>query len=627
MADGFFVDQTKVMSSIKIACATVNQTPLDWTGNFQRIVDAINEAQNQKVDLLCFPELTITAYGSEDLYFSYWFTARALKQLEKLLPYCQNITVAVGIPIRIQEEVYNCMAVIENGVLLGLVAKQFMAIDGVHYEFRWFTPWRSGKIISFDFFGDEVPLGDIIFEKNGYKYAFEICEDAWRGKNRPAYRLMDRFVNVIFNPSASHFAMGKTKQREELVNFSSKTFGVTYFYVNLLGNEAGKMIYDGEIMASANGELILKNKLLSFQDFQLLSIDLDKEKTHIAIEDIPVDKNEEFAQASALALFDYLRKSKSKGFVLSLSGGADSSSIAVLVSEMIRRGVQELGIQKFVEKLGIPMNVDTSEPVKSIVGQLLTTAYQGSVNSSKDTLDSAKSLAESLGAEFLHWEISDEVKSYTEKIENAIGRKMSWETDDLTLQNIQARSRSPIIWMLANIKNALLLSTSNRSEGDVGYATMDGDTSGSISPIAGVDKYFILNWLRWAETDLGYTGLHKVNNLQPTAELRPSENKQTDEQDLMPYSVIVEIERLAIRDRRSPIDIFLILREELDIEDALLKTYVKKFFTLWSRNQWKRERLAPSFHLDEFSVDPKSWYRFPILSAGFAEELKELDSY
>ena len=93
----------------------------------------------------------------------------------------------------------------------------------------------------------------------------------------------------------------------------------------------------------------------------------------------------------------------------------------------------------------------------------------------------------------------------------------------------------------------------------------------------------------------------------------------------MPYSVIVEIERLAIRDKRSPMDIFLILKDELKLQEGVLKEYIKKFFQLWSRNQWKRERLAPSFHLDEFNVDPKTWYRFPILSGGFAEELEQLD--
>jgi len=615
------------MSKLHIAFATVNQTPLDWSGNLQHIIGAINEAKDLGSELICFPELTITGYGSEDLFLSYWYPQKALKQLKQLLPYSENITLAVGLPLRLADKVYNCMAIIENKKIAGFVAKQFMAIDGVHYEFRWFTPWEHGKVIQFDFFGNDVPLGDMIFEKNGVKYGFEICEDAWRGQVRPGYRLKDRKVDVIFNPSASHFAMGKSIQRENLVKESSLLLNATYCYINLLGNESGRMIFDGEIMVADKGKLLLKNPLLSFQDLQVRTFQYENSpQPHVTLQS-KHDKNEEFVQASSLALFDYMRKSKSKGFVLSLSGGADSSTIAVLVAEMVKRGIEELGLKQFVEKSGISFIPKTDNAVKDFVGQILTTAYQASDNSSFTTFQSAKSLAESIGAEFLNWEISDEVKSYTEKIEKALGRKLTWKEDDLALQNIQARARSPIIWMLANVKNALLLSTSNRSEGDVGYTTMDGDTSGSISPIAAVDKHFIIHWLRWAEKELNYTGLQKVNSLQPTAELRPSENHQTDEADLMPYSLIVEIERLAIRDRRSPLDVFLILKEELEIEQNLLKNYIKKFFRLWSRNQWKRERLAPSFHLDEFNVDPKTWYRFPILSGAYEEELKELDTY
>ncbi|WP_194974041.1 NAD(+) synthase [Aquiflexum lacus] len=615
------------MSILKTACATVNQTPLDWAGNFNHILEAINSAQRQQIDLLCFPELAITGYGSEDLFLSYWYPKKALQKLQELIPFCTDITVAVGVPVRIDSQVYNCMAIIENASLKGIVAKQFMAIDGVHYEFRWFTPWEHGKVIEMDFFGQSVQLGDLVFEKNSVSYGFEICEDAWRGPHRPGYRLKDRNIDLIFNPSASHFAMGKSILREELVKESSLELNATYFYLNLLGNEAGRMIFDGEIMVAHEGKLILKNELLSFEDFQLRIFDYRKgDVSNQEVESFH-DKNEEFAKASALGLFDYLRKSKSKGFVLSLSGGADSSTIAILVSEMVRRGIEELGVTVFLKKLGLEYNPKTNNPVKEIVGQILTTAYQSSENSSFATFQSAKLLSESIGAAFLNWEIGDEVKSYTEKIEKALGRRMNWKTDDIALQNIQARARSPIIWMLANVKNALLLSTSNRSEGDVGYTTMDGDTSGSISPIAAVDKYFVLQWLSWAEKELNYQGLQKVNSLQPTAELRPAENQQTDENDLMPYAIIVEIERLAIRDRRSPLDVFLILKEELDADSDLLKSYIKKFFRLWAQNQWKRERLAPSFHLDEFNIDPKTWCRFPILSGGFQEELKELDTY
>jgi NAD+ synthase (glutamine-hydrolysing) len=179
--------------------------------------------------------------------------------------------------------------------------------------------------------------------------------------------------------------------------------------------------------------------------------------------------------------------------------------------------------------------------------------------------------------------------------------------------------------MLANIRQALLLVTSNRSEGDVGYATMDGDTSGSIAPIAAVDKFFILQWLQWAEKSLGYKSLAFVNSLQPTAELRPLEKSQTDEDDLMPYKVIVAIEKLAIRERFSPRQVFETLRQEQLESDDLLKNHIRKFYTLWCRNQWKRERTAPAFHLDDFNVDPRTWCRFPILSSAYFDELTELD--
>jgi NAD+ synthase (glutamine-hydrolysing) len=610
------------MTPIKIAAATLNQTPLDWNGNLKRIIAGIEEAKRLNAEMVCFPELTITGYGSEDLFLSYWYPKKALSQLSLLLPYCQGITVAVGLPVRIQDKVYNTVAVIENAIIKGFVAKQFMAIDGVHYEFRWFTPWQANELIEFEFDGKTYPFGDQTFYIKDIHYGFEICEDAWRGSVRPGYLLCERKVDLIFNPSASHFAMGKTQERKNLIENSSSIFDCYYCYINLLGNESGRMIFDGEVMLAKSGELIARNGLLSYQDVQVMTFELKPEIQEIA----PIQsKEEEFVQATSLGLFDYLRKSKSRGFVLSLSGGADSSTVAILVSEMVKRGVAELGLEIFLKKSGINLKISTSEPIKEIIGQLLTTAYQGTENSSKDTLESARFLAESIGATFHHWNIDEEVASYTGKIEKAIGRKLTWEKDDIALQNIQARTRSPIIWMLANLNNALLLATSNRSEGDVGYTTMDGDTSGSISPIAAVDKHFILHWLRWAEKNLDQPGLALVNSLQPSAELRPIERTQTDEKDLMPYSVIVKIEKLAIRDRRSPQDIYLILLDELKLESSILKGYIKKFFQLWSRNQWKRERLAPSFHLDEFNVDPKTWCRFPILSAGYVEELEQLD--
>lgn len=619
------------MPTLKIAGATLNQTPIDWANNLENIKEAIDQAKADNVEILCLPELCITGYGCEDLFLSQWVYKKSLGLLERIRPWCKDILVAIGIPIHLENVNYNCTCIIYDQQYLGIYAKQNMALDGVHYEPRWFKPWPSEKAASYSIAGMEVPFGDIIIEHQGIKIGFEICEDAWR-QERPACRLYEKGVDMIMNPSASHFAFGKTLLREDLVVSSSKNFNCTYVFANLLGNEAGRMIYDGEILIARKGELIARNKWLSFKNVNLVSADVDfsAQATYPPIE-YDRNKNTEFVKAVSLALFDYLRKSRSHGFVLSLSGGADSSTTAVLVSEMVRRGIDELGISSFIHKIGLKRTLayatqlNGEEAAKFIVSKILTTAYQGTKNSSEDTQYAAKALADEIGAEFHSWLIDEEVSSYTETIEKAIGRKLTWEHDDITLQNIQARARSPIIWMLANLNNALLLTTSNRSEGDVGYTTMDGDTSGSIAPIAGVDKHFIVNWLMWAEKELGYPSLRYVNSLKPSAELRPQEHAQTDETDLMPYAIMVKIERLAIRHGHSPLEVY----EKLSIGDMAdkpaLKKYIKKFFKLWSRNQWKRERIAPSFHLDEFNVDPRSWYRFPILSHGFSDELSALD--
>jgi NAD+ synthase (glutamine-hydrolysing) len=625
------------MGFLKIGGAALNQTPIDWSNNSKNIIDAIEEAKKQKIKILCLPELCITGYGCEDLFLSEWLPEKCMEQLITLLPYCENITVSFGLPVRYNDKLYNCACLVKDKKILGFTAKQHLAKDGVHYEPRWFTPWKSGLVEKISVAGKEYDFGDLTYEVENIKVAYEICEDAWVADElRPAAKHCKNQVQLILNPSASHFAFAKSEFRYGLIIGSSEKYNCTYLYSNLLGNEAGRMIYDGEVLIAKNGKLIQRNDRLSFNNIDLVSAEIDFISGETSSETLKPDLREkeyEFWEASTLALYDYLRKSKSKGFVLSLSGGADSSACAIMVHEMVKRGIREIGAKTFLSKANLFQNdisesllhLPEEELIKKIISKIFICAYQGTKNSSDDTFNSAKELAESLGATFYHWLIDDEVIGYTSKIENCLGRKLTWEKDDIALQNIQARSRSPIIWMLANIEQSLLITTSNRSEGDVGYATMDGDTSGSIAPIAGVDKYFIQNWLKWAEKNLDQPGLKYVNSLTPTAELRPLEKTQTDEADLMPYKILVEIEKVAIKDHKSPVEVFRILRIQKLEEEPLLKKHIKLFFRLWTRNQWKRERLAPSFHLDDFNVDPRSWCRFPILSGGFEKELAELD--
>jgi NAD+ synthase (glutamine-hydrolysing) len=297
---------------------------------------------------------------------------------------------------------------------------------------------------------------------------------------------------------------------------------------------------------------------------------------------------------------------------------------------MVGFALADLGLSGFKAALDYVPGVAAAASERALVSALLTTVYQATRNSGEITRGAARSEAEALGARHLELDVDAQVQGYIGMIEAALGRKLDWSTDDLALQNIQARSRAPSVWLLANIEGKLLLSTSNRSEAAVGYATMDGDTAGGLAPIAGIDKAYLRRWLVWLEQS-GPAGLapiaalSAVNTQAPTAELRPAAEHQTDEGDLMPYDVLDAIERAAIRDKRSPLEVQALLCASFPGHaPATLVAWLERFFRLFARNQWKRERYAPSFHFDDENLDPKTWCRFPILSGGFERELAAL---
>jgi NAD+ synthase (glutamine-hydrolysing) len=578
--------------------------------------------------------------------------------------------VSLGLPLAYQHALFNTACLAVDGRILGFVAKRFLAGDGIHYEPRWFKPWPAGRRGEVTLAGADYPLGDIDFDVGGVKIGFEICEDAWVA-DRPGAELARRGVDIILNPSASHFAFGKTELRKRFVLEGSRAFGVSYVYANLLGNEAGRAIYDGGAMIASAGKLVAAGPRFSFADWQLTTATVDIDATRMqqsrlgsfeprleanastveAEFDYPSlqptviaanqaawetgahVKEEEFARAVALGLFDYMRKSRSAGFVISASGGADSSAVACLAALAIELGVKELGLVGYLAKLGYLAELRGAASATDLIKRLVVCVYQATQNSSQTTRDAAAGVARAIGAEFYQFDVENLVREYVALVSQAMGRELTWGHDDLALQNIQARVRAPGVWMLANLRCGLLLSTSNRSEAAVGYATMDGDTSGGLAPIAGIDKAYLRSWLRWLEST-GPEGawpvpaLAAVNCQPPTAELRPSSAGQTDEADLMPYELLDAIERAAIRDKLAPMEVFLQMQPRFPQYSARqLGDWVERFFRLWCRNQWKRERYAPSFHLDDENLDPKTWCRFPILSGGYDRELAELRKY
>ncbi|TGL37744.1 NAD(+) synthase [Leptospira perdikensis] len=646
------------MPKIKIVAVTLNTTPLDFSGNCESILQAIQSPEANEADCILFPELCISGYGCEDAFYKPYVWTRSEEIIREIKTQSPNQIVILGLPVFVDSFLYNCMAVLYGGKVVAIVPKLNLANTGVHYERRWFHSESEFLNKTIHFAGEEVPFGHFIFQSQNWNFGVEICEDSW-SVQKPASFYSLQGMDVLFSPGASHFAMGKQNIRRQIFTESSRNQCNLQVFTNLSGNESGRIIFEGGAIFASVGKLVKEGPRLSFSPFQITSYTfdpmeiraakarsfrdpkpkwqgaefpkiqlglvkktnendsvgfslLDKRKeidtnTELSSEFFHLSVYEEFTRAVCLGLFDYLRKSKTKGFTLSLSGGADSATCALLVNAMKEIAKRENGDSIF-PSLGIDET------------KLLVTIYQKTENNSTLTEEIAKALSKELDCPFYSIPIDQAVVTSVKLIESVLGKTLNWKEHDLPLQNIQARVRSPLVWLLANINGHLLLSTGNRSEAAVGYTTMDGDSSGSIAPLAGVSKEFLLDWLDDIQNGNNRfispkDSIRILRNTKPTAELKPLSEHQEDEKDLMPYPILQSIEKKLVFLGLSDLDCLENLKQEFPWEtmDNLLG-YLKKFKKLFGISQWKRERLPPSFHLDEYGLDPKSSYRYPILS-------------
>ncbi|PJZ46003.1 NAD(+) synthase [Leptospira brenneri] len=643
------------MPKIKIAAVTLNTTPLDFLGNYESITKAIESRETKEADCILFPELCISGYGCEDAFYKPDVWTRSEEMIRELKTFSKNQIIIVGLPVFVGSFLYNCMAVLYGGRVVALVPKLNLANTGVHYERRWFHSESEFLNRTIPFAGDEVPFGHFIFQRGPWNFAVEICEDSW-SVQKPASFYSLQGIDVLFSPGASHFAIGKQTIRKQIFAESSRNQCNLQVFTNLVGNESGRIIFEGGAIFASLGNIKKEGPRLSFSPFQVTSFDFDPLEIRAAkarsfrdskpksqSTEIPriqldsfrnetnshgfsiLDKRseatkeedlssivfspfEEFTKAVSLGLYDYLRKSKTKGFTLSLSGGADSATCALLVHTMKEISKYENGDSIF-SSLGIDED------------NLLVTIYQKTENNSSLTEEIAKQLSEELGCAFHSITIDQAVDTSIKLIESVLEKKLNWKEHDLPLQNIQARVRSPLVWLLANLNGHLLLSTGNRSEAAVGYTTMDGDSSGSLAPLAGVSKEFLLDFLDDIQKENNRflspkESIRILRNTKPTAELKPLSEHQEDEKDLMPYPILQSIERKLVFLAKGESDCLEGLKQEFPWEGTeKLSEYIRKFKKLFMTSQWKRERLPPSFHLDEYGLDPKSSYRYPILSS------------
>jgi NAD+ synthase (glutamine-hydrolysing) len=673
-------------TAVHVAAASLNQTVGDWSGNVRRIQQAIAEAREKGARLLLLPEMCIPGYSLGDRLPRRGTLERSWQALQAILPSTHGTVVAIGLPLSHNGVLFNSMAVCADGKIGGLVAKENLATGDVEYESRWYSPWQHGSLESFTApDGSQHTLGTQIFEAPGIgRFAIEICEDGWKGI-RPGSSFALSGCEILLNPSASWFHIGKHATRKRLVEQVSKEDHVAYLYTSLLGCDATRIVFDGSVLIASDGKMLQEGNRFEFTrnivmvdqivDLQALRQSRReegswREQAHRAAKgefgtppsvtvlcgdfgegvsapadppywqvgpQPPADASLEWLHerglcgpiqhsdvphlelelAIAMGLRDYTAKSGIKSIALALSGGRDSAMVALLVQRMHLYSNPDLNPTDLKER----------------ISKRFLCAYMATENSGEKTALAARELAEEIGAQFHHFEIQSAVDTHIELIEKVVDRSLSWDKpiDDLALQNVQARLRGSLIWMLANLNQALLLSTSNKSEAAVGYTTMDGDTSGGLAPIADIPKSLVSLWLEWARDFHGIQALHHVTQMAPTAELRPKENEQTDEGDLMPFFILDQLLYEFVQKAHDPLAMFLALWPQLQShyqnEPKAFGADIHRFVKLFCRAQWKRERLAISFRITAFDLDPKTGFRFPAVQSPFIEELADLDAY
>ena len=615
------------MTTFTLAVASLNQTPLDWRGNADRIRRAMSIARDKGVHVLALPELAISGYGCEDMFLHRETWDKSLQSLFDLLPETRGLVTTLGLPLRVGGSTFNAVAVVADGDLLGFICKQHAGFSGTNYDARWFSPWPVHSRFELELNGQSFPVGDLTFMFDGVRLGVEFC-DLPDDNIVETLLVPERNCAIVINPSVSCCQLEKFPKRRHFLQQRSMTLNAAYITANQLGVESCGMIYDGSAFVISRGEVLAQTKRFSFADIQMAVADKTDGQTNDIPDDEPFD---DFAHVISLGMLDYMRKTRAGGLTLSLSGGADSAAIATLVWLGVQFAVHELGLDGFIARYRDVKNIDKAKSVNDIMTKLLTTVYQRTQNSSDTTYHAARTLAKAISATFYEFDVEPIVQAYTQMVEQQIGRPLTWETDDIPLQNIQARVRVPGVWMLANLSGSLLLSTGNRSEAAVGYTTMDGDTCGGLAPLSGIDKHFLRNWLRWMEQNgatltseqrLSLPELKVINEQKPTAELRPPKHcadgtlaLQTDEDDLMPYEILNAIEGFFARDQLSQAEILVRLEEKFtNHTNEQLSAWLERFFQPWHRSQWKREKSAPGFHIADYNLSPRSFFRFPVIS-------------
>ena len=568
--------------------AQINTTVGDLEGNVRRISDALDRAREARVDLVCLPELAIPGYPPEDLLLKPDFVRGNLEALDEVRRRTGDLTAVVGF-VDHRNSLYNAAAILTDGDLSGIYHKQRLPNYGVFDEKRYFEPGRTAPV----FMVRGVPVG------------VTICEDVW-SPGGPCQAEAVAGAVVIININGSPYHMGKWRQRAEMLQTRARDYRVILCYNNLVGGQ-DELVFDGMGMVFDHTGAFLARARQFEEDFLVCDVDADAVRRFrlqapvpalggdeaamitpiVTLSDGPppdrepleqrieaaLDEEEEVYRALVLGTRDYMRKTNFTDAVIGLSGGIDSALVATIATDALG-----------------PAHVHA--------------AWMPSRFSSEESARYASEVAGNLGVDRVELAIDPIFQRYLESVKPVFGDR----PHDTAEENIQARIRGTLLMALSNKFGWLVLTTGNKSEMSVGYATLYGDMAGGFAVIKDVPKTLVYRLARWRNR--GHVIPEGVLTRAPTAELRAG---QTDEAALgVPYKVLDPILKLYVEEDTPP--------EEI-VARGFPGDVVAHVVTMVDRNEYKRRQAPPGVKITPkaFGRDRRlpitNWYRNPITRA------------
>jgi NAD+ synthase/NAD+ synthase (glutamine-hydrolysing) len=542
---------------VNIALLQINPTVGDLAGNARLIADAVRDADSRGASLAVTPELALVGYLPRDLLLSPGFVRRSWDRLHELARELRSLPpTLVGIPEPNPSDegrpLFNAAALLRNGAVEQRFRKALLPTYDVFDEDRYFEPFHGAQVL----------------DLCGRRIGISICEDIWNDRDfwkrrryhhDPVEELVRAGAQGILNLSASPFAAGKHRLREQMLGSMAKRHNVPIAYVNQWGGN-DDLVFDGRSCAfSGDGSPIARARAF---DADVLLCQLDAPHSIGPAADLTIES--EIWRALVVGTRDYARKCGFSRVLLGLSGGVDSALTAAIAAEALGAA--------------------------NVLGVLMPSPF-----SSQGSIDDSMALARNLGIETMTLPIEDAMAA----IERTLANAFAGAPRDVTEENIQARVRGNLLMALSNKRGALLLTTGNKSELAVGYCTLYGDMSGGLGVIADVPKTMVYRVSRWLnDTSERPMIPDAVLTKAPSAELRPD---QTDQDTLPPYDVLDDILQRHI-ERHEPFD--EIVAAGFDAET------VRRVLKMVRGAEFKRKQAAPGLKVTDRAFG--TGWRMPI---------------